>query len=169
MTALATYEDLTSRFDERSIRDLVSDTGDPTEALEACPIVTTLLESASGQILAAALAGNNYTEAELTALTGNAAALVKEMVCRLAVGGLMRRRIGRFRPEEIEAIEQSAIEWCTQLRQGKQLLPILAHQEASLPTIDGPTAVDYDRLNMITTRTRNFYPAVATRLPRGRQ
>ena len=170
MTAFADAAALIDRFDERTVRDLLSDTDIPApEAdLSTNARLTVILNAASGAILAAALAGNNYTEAELNALTGISAAWITDITCQLAFCRLARRRPQRFELEYLKSLEEPVNETLDQLRHGKRVLPIDSHLSASLPTIDGPTAVDYERMNLISSRTRNFYPNVASRLPRGR-
>lgn len=169
--AFATAADVVTRFDDRVVRDLLSDTGEPATDIDTNPNLLAILNSASGHVLSAAISGNNYTEAEITALiaaNGMGAAIVVDMVCQIAFCKMMRRRPGKFPPETIAGMEESVNEWLTQLRQGKRLLPIDNHVEASAVTIDGPTALDYQRLNLITSRTQNFYPSVSSRLPIGR-
>lgn len=170
MTALATSADMLVRYDENVVRDLLSDANTPVTAtdLDDNARLTAILETASGYVLAAAIAGGNYTEAELSALTGNGAAMLQDLVCTIAVCKLMRRRPGRFKIEDIRSQEKDTEEWLNALRKGQRLFPIDSHVDASLPTIDGPTAVDYVRLNLITERTRNFFPSQAQRLPIGR-
>lgn len=169
MTALITAEQFVDHFDERDIRDLLSDDGDPFAGdLATSDRLTHILESASGNLLAAASAGANYTEAELSGLEGNAQALMVEIVCTLAVVRLHRRRTNKLADETVKAWEEAAQGYLDMLRKGQRIFPVEAHQAAGLPTIGGPTAVDYNRMNLITTRTKNFYPSVASRLPLGR-
>lgn len=170
MTALATAADMLVRYDEPTIRDLLSDTATPAsdDNLANNARLTAMLTAGSGHVLASALAGNNYTEEELLAMTGNGQAMLVDLVCTITFCKLMRRRPGRFKPEDIIGQEKAVQEWLDALRKGQRLFPIAAHQTASNPTIDGPTAVEFQNLNLISTRTKNFYPHVASRLPIGR-
>jgi len=170
VTAFATADELVDRFDERTIRDLLSDTDEPAAQvpLSDNTRLAAIMDSASGMVLSAALAGNNYTEAELNALTGIAKAWITDLTCQLVFARLARRRPGRFDAAYLESLEEPARQWLDDLRHGKRILPVANHLEASTMTVDGPTAVDYDRLNLITSRTRHFFPNTAQRLPRGR-
>ena len=106
MTALITAEQFVDHFDERDIRDLLSDDGDPFAGdLATSDRLTHILESASGNLLAAASAGANYTEAELSGLEGNAQALMVEIVCTLAVVRLHRRRTNKLADEHVTLAE----------------------------------------------------------------
>lgn len=169
MAALATADDLIARYDERDIRDLVKDDGTAASgSLTANTLVLAALTSASGHVLAAAANSQNYTETDLAALTGNAQALLVDIVCQLAMVRLHRRRANNLNHEVFKALNEEAEAYLDMLRKGQRIFPVEAHQAAGLPTIGGPTAVDYERMNLITSRTKHFYPSVASRLPLGR-
>jgi len=169
MAAYATADDLTARYDERTIRDLLSDDGTPvTERLTAHTRLTSLLEAASGRVEAASLNAKMYTAVQLAALTGNSLGLLKDIVCDLTMIRLIMRRPEKFSSEQIKDMRESAEMYLEQLRKGERLFAIDANIDAGLPTIDGPTAVDYERLNLIPDRTRNYYPGRGRSLPIGR-
>jgi phage gp36-like protein len=169
MAAYATADDLVARYDERTIRDLLSDDGTPvTERLTSHTRLTSLLEAASGRVEAASLNAKMYTAVQLAALTGNSLGLLKDIVCDLAMIRLIMRRPEKFSSEQIKDMREAAEGYLEQLRKGERLFAIDANIDAGLPTIDGPTAVDYERLNLIPDRIRNYYPSRARRLPIGR-
>lgn len=164
----ATAEDMVARFDESLLRDLCSDGDTPVVDLAGSAKMVAALATGAGKIEAAVYVSNNYTPAELATLTGNSLALLVDLNCGLAMGTLLRRRPGRAADDVQKAIIEEANEMLEQIRSGTRLFTLEVHAESGLPTIGGPTAVDYSRLNMITSRTRNFYPSVASRLPTDR-
>lgn len=160
--------DLTKRYDSRTLADLASDTGTPEGDLSTSDRVSTALEDASGRIDAAVMQGRMYEADDLAGLTGNSLALLKRIACELAVAYLMSCRPERFGAEEIAAAGKAAEDYLERLRKGERLFVVEKVQDAQLPTIDGPTAVDYNRLNMIPERCHGYYPRRSTRLPIGR-
>jgi hypothetical protein len=110
-----------------------------------------------------------YSAADLAGLTGNSLALLKRIVCGLAMGYLWARRHADMGNQEIHAAQQEAEDFLDRLRKGERLFQsVEAARTSGKPTIDGPSSVDYDRLNMIPERAHGFYPRRATRLPIGR-
>lgn len=168
MAALASTDDLTARYDESQIRDLASDDNEPVTDLSSDTKVSTALEDGSGRLLAAALTGRHYTEADLAALTGNAGALVKRIVCDLAMAFLMGRRPAKFATEAIKAMKADAEAYLDRLRKGERTFDVEEALDAALPSVDGPTALDFKTLNLVTARTQNYYPHYSNRLPIGR-
>jgi phage gp36-like protein len=166
--AYATVDDFVAAFDEQTLRDLASDTGIPVESLSTSTAVTTALDAGAGRIEAACLVGEMYTDSDLTALTGNPAALLKRLNSEAALLYLIARRPEKYGSDYFKALDERLEKYLTQLRAGDRLFPTDAAVSAGLPEIDGPTAVTYERLNMITSRTKNFYPSVGQRLPIGR-
>lgn len=170
MAAYAAYTDLISRCDERVLMDLVSDTDEPEQDLPNSARITSALESGSGAVEAACFTAELYTPAQLSALTGNALSLLKDIVCQLALVKLLRRRPEKYASEDVHAMKEEAEEYLDRLRKGERLFWSTDGEQAGagLPTINGPTALTYTRLNMIPDRTKNFYPGRASRLPIGR-
>lgn len=166
----ATAADLIARFDANTIADLASDTGEPAGDISAAPRVLTALEDASGRVDAACMVSDLYTAADLAALTGNGLALLKRIVCDIALANLLGARPEKYGTEFFKAIDERAEEYLERLRKGARLFPIQAQKDAGLPSVDGPSAVDIDEdhLNLVTSRTHNFYPHAARRLPFGR-
>lgn len=170
MTAYASYLDLVERCDERVLTDLASDDNEP----EADPVnntkITGALDAASGMIEAACFTAELYTPDQLNALTGNAEALLKDIVCQLALVRLIRRRPEKYAADDVSAMREEAEEYLDRLRKGERLFWSIDGTQAGagLPTVNGPTAITYARLNMLPDRTKNFYPARITRLPIGR-
>lgn len=168
MAAYADYDDLVAFTDANTIADLLSDDGTPIADPSADTKLSTLFLAASGQVEAACGVSSLYTPDELAALTGNSQALLKQLVCCLAMVGLVRRRPEKWGSDYWQAIRQEAEDYLDKLRKGERLFDDSTKRDAGLPTIDGPTAIDYQNLNLIQSRTRNFFPSVGQRLPIGR-
>ena len=167
-TAYADYQDLIAFSDENTIKDLLSDTGNYAGDPDSDPKLLAIAAAASGQIEAACFVSRLYSSEELTALVGNARALLKQLTCQLMLVGLVRRRPEKFGTEYWQAVRKEAEEYLDRLRKGERLFDLAPEQAAGLPSVDGPTALDYQRMNLIQSRTRNFFPGVAQRLPLGR-
>lgn len=167
--AYASADDLVYRFDERVIKDLLSDHGIPVESLDGNPVLETALEDASGRIDGAIQVAKQYTAVDLAGLTGNSLALLKRIVCEIAMSFLIGRRPEMFGGERWLALQKSSEEYLDRLRKGERLFPAVADNlDAGLPEVDGPTASEYNTLNLLPDRTRRFYPLRGTRLPIGR-
>jgi hypothetical protein len=168
MAALADSDDLIVFYDEQTIKDLLSDDETAVTDLSANAKLSALLLAASGQVEAACGVSDLYTPTQLAAFTGNAQSLLKQIVCTLCMVMIARRRPEKFGSEYWQAVRKEAEEYLDRLRKGERLFDSEARREAGLPTIDGPTSVDYDNLRLIPSRVRNYFPAVGHRLPVGR-
>jgi hypothetical protein len=168
MAAYATSADLINFADENSVKDLLSDTGTYTGTLSTDTKLTALLQAASGAIEAACGVSELYNPTDLAALAGNSLVLLKELVCQLTMVLLVRRRPEKYGSEYWQAIRKEAEDYLDRLRKGERLFDDSHKRLAGLPTIDGPTSIDYQRLNLLPSRTRNFFPSVGQRLPLGR-
>jgi phage gp36-like protein len=169
MAAHATSADLIKRFDTNVIGDLASDTGTPiaSAAFSADANITAALADATGEINSAVMVSDLYTSTELTDLSDQDEEYLKRICCDLAMGYLFGRRPEKY-GEAIDRITKYAREQLELIRTGKRLFNVTARKTAGQPEIDGPSAVDYQNMNLIPDRTRNFYPARGTRLPIGR-
>ena len=163
----ATASDLAARFDANIIGDLASDTGEsvPVDQLVNSSAVTVALADSSGQVDAALSVGKQYIVEDLEDLTGTALALLKRIVCQLAMIYLMERRQENLGSERLKSMTEAVEEYLDKLRSGDRIFGIPANLDASLPDLDGPSTLNHANMNLITTRTRNFYPDVAQRLP----
>ena len=166
--AYAAASDLVKRFDERDIADLASDDGTPVADLATDAKVTAALSSASGRINSAVMVADLYQAADLSGLSGDDAEFLKDITCALAMGFLLRRRSSRYQ-EIYAAVVKQAEEQLELLRSGKNLFNVAEVKSAGQPSVDGPTAAEYALQNGISDRTRNYYPARATRLPTNRR
>jgi len=166
--AYATATDLAARYDENTIKDLASDTGEPVDDITTDPKVLAALDDASGRVESAITVARIYSAADLAGLTGNTLALLKRITCELAMVFLIQRRPEKYADEALERMKAGAEDFLDRLRKGERLFAVEAARDAGLPEIDGPSAITYNRLNMIPDRTRNFYPSRKSRLPLGR-
>jgi phage gp36-like protein len=166
--AYATADDLVTMFDERTLRDLASDTGQSATELSTNAAVLEALESGAGRIDAAVMVGDMYQPVDLANLTGHSLSLLKRMNGELALMYLMMRRPEKYGSDMFKALDERVETYLQQLREGQRLFATDNAKAAGLPSVDGPTAVEIQRLNLITARTPKYYPAIATRLPIGR-
>jgi hypothetical protein len=153
--------------DETIIADLVSDTATQEDDLATNAKLLKLIEAAEGRVESACTVANIYTPVILAALTGNSLALYQEIVSNLAMLSLFKRRPGKYAELAEQAKEYEA--YLDRLRKGERVFGgVEDARDAGLPDIDGPTAIDYQNLNLIPDRTQHFYPNRQSRLPIGR-
>jgi phage gp36-like protein len=156
--AYATPADLISRKDRNDVGQLCGDDKrvvSPVDLTTNQPCLDALAD-ASGDIEAALLVGNRYTVADLTTLTGNSLALLKRICCDIAMSLLLDRRPG-WNPAKSKEIRDLANDRLERLRKGENTFNIQASLDAGEPVVDGPTMMEYDRLNLIRDRVKNFY------------
>lgn len=163
--AYATPDDMVLRFDANTIGDLVSDTGVAATDLTTNATVLAALEAASGRVDAAALVSQNYSTAELAALTGNSLALLKDIVCDLAMIRLLKRRPEKITNEALAAASKEAEDYLDRLRRGDRLFDVAAHETAGVISVEGPTTLEFENLNLITARTKNYFADYRSRWP----
>jgi len=157
--AYAAPSDMAERFDERIIKDLASDTGQAVASITADTKVLAALDDGAGRIDSAATVGQQYTSANLAALTGTALSLLKRLNCELAMLFLMGRRQDKWLSDGYEKMERRCEEQLERIRKGERVFGLTANRDAGLPTIDGPTTTEYRDLYLVRDRVQNFYPA----------
>lgn len=161
--------------DSRTLCDLLSDSDTPINDLSSSPVALQLLSQASGHLLAACLVSGIYSADDLNAVATNAGdpsqSLMFEIIGQLATVAACRRRPEKMGSETLKSMREEAEMYLDLLRTGKRLFAVPGNSgniEAGQVLIDGPTLPTMQRVNGITIRTRNYYPSVAQRLPRGR-
>lgn len=170
MAEYCTADDLKLYADESNLRDLATDTGQALIGdLAESPVITELIKMASGRLEAACLVSENYSTTELTTMSDNSKALAREICARLVIVALMSRRIERYNAESVKAYRDDAENYLQLLRDGHRLFDVGKHAEAGKPELTYPSAQQIIDQNQITSRTRNFYPNPASRLPVSRQ
>lgn len=155
-------------MDARTAGDLCGDVGIQVSAagLLTDDVFAAALAAGAGEIEAALMQGQRYTAAQLTALTGNSAAMLQRINARLALRILWQRRPWVEDQGRIASFEE-ADKILRDLATGKIVFDIDDHKSASVATITGPSTATVQRLQGIATQARgNFYPAM--RLPYGR-
>ena len=159
--------------DARTIADLCSDSGTPVD-LTTDETAPALLSAASGHLVAACLVSGIYSTDDLALVAANTGdpsqSLMFEIIGQIASAALLRRRLGATN-EVAKALKEEAEQYLDLLRNGKRLFSVPGNTnniEAGQVEVDGPTLARMQQVNGITIRTKNFYPSVAQRLPRGR-
>lgn len=157
--AYATAADLLLRKDWREIGDLVSDdTVQISESeLTTDAKVLVALSDASGDINASLLAGGRYTVANLESLTGDSLALLKRITCEIGIYYLLVRR-PNLDSKTLEYYEKLREMYLRRLSTGEDLFNLDSVLNASLPDVDGPTSLGFEKLNLLRDRAYNYYP-----------
>lgn len=165
MTALAVSADMLKRFDARVLGDLVGDAGVrvPQSDLLDHPNLQAALDDAWGEILSVLTSGERYSEADLTALTGDSRQYLIRVNCKIAIKNLYERREWAGDDDQREdaiAAGRTALE---ELRTGKKVLTTAA-AEAGTPHIKTPSVHTIQTTNLVVDNARRgFYPS--RRLP----
>jgi len=161
-------------LDGNSLADLLSDSGTPAN-IASSPAAYQLLSAASGHLLAACLVSGIYSADDLALVAANTGdpsqSLMFEIIGQIALVSLLRRRPEKGSAETTTSLREEAEQYLDLLRQGKRLFAVPGNSgniEAGQVEVDGPTLPTMRRVNGITIRTKNYYPSVAQRLPRGR-
>ena len=167
MAAYATSTQLLERYDANEIADLASDEGQAVTriALLTDSKVAASLSDASGEVEAALLVGGMYTTDQLEGLTGNAAAKLVRMTCDIAMCFLYERR-PLYNVDNVAKFRELADKYLDRLRKGENVFNVAANIGAGTPSVDGPTTVGYESLNLVRDRVQNYYPG--RRLPNNR-
>lgn len=165
--AYASGYDMVDRFDSREIGDLLSDSGVAVDEgdIPGNSKMVAILDDASGEIEAALLVGNRYTTDDLSALTGSSLSHLKRVVCELAMRDLLARRPA-YNPDLLESFEKRCNRQLERLRNGENVFNLSEQEDAGVPSVDGPTTLDFQNLNLVRDRVNNYYPS--RRLPNNR-
>lgn len=157
--SFATPAQFLERFDARDVGDLCADDGVSVDriALLTDANLQAALDDASGLVLAALNVAGRYTEADLTGLAGVSAKYLVRVTCEIALALLWGRR-PLYRLEERKAALEVAEAHLERLRKGEHVLAVPDNIAAGTPSIDGPTAVQIDSLNLVRDRVNNYYP-----------
>lgn len=158
--AYADAFDLVDRKSAQTIGDLVSDSGEAVDEgdLSSNARVTAALDSASGAIESALLAGGRYSTADLGSLSGNGLAYLKMITCDIAMTYLFARK-PTTSVDEYKAAQDLADVHLERLRKGERIFNIAEVVTAGVPSYSGPTVPELRELNLIRDRTNNYFPA----------
>lgn len=157
--AYATVAQLLQRFDYRDIADLVSDTGSPVAqgSLATDANALAALNDASGEVETALLMGGRYTTTDLAGLTGNSLYHLIRMTCDVAIALLFARR-PLYAFDKYKDARELAEKHLDRLRKGEAVFNLSDMAAASVPSVDGPTTIEYQNLNLVRDRVHNHYP-----------
>lgn len=162
MAAFATPADLLLRYDVRTLGDICSDDGIRVSEtnLLTDQKVTTALDSATGQIMAAVLRGERYTAADLATMTSESRDYLKDLTCRIAFWLLWQRKPYPDDQNRMEA-KKNADEALELLRTGQHIFDIAETIEAGKPDVETVTRTEIaDYWNLFVDRARGrYYPS----------
>lgn len=164
-----TGSDLSDRFDERDIRELVVDDGSNANVVDISTNsrITVALDDARGEVVAALRKSGRYTDADLEALGGVNASYLKRIVCEIAFLHLLRRR-PNFSPQALEAYEKARAGYLKDLQDGNS---ILSDSDDSITSgrasTDGPSLGEWNTYNMAVDRARGARGYFPPRRPFG--
>ncbi len=169
MAVYATAAQWFERHDVRHIGQLINDDNIEINRLDLLndSTVATLLQDASGEMDAALLTAQRYLDTDLSGLTGNALNHRVRICCDIAMSLACDRRTGHD-PEVAQRHRERAEAHLEKLRTGVNIFDLTAQQEASNPTVDGPTSVDYQRQNLLVDRAHRYFSNRKQRLPTDR-
>lgn len=155
----ATPADYLARYDARVAGDLVDDMEDQQspDDLLTDDVLQAMLDDASGDIEAALGVGGMYTPTQLESLTGNAQKHLIRICCDIAHVYLLRRR-GIIPADKHAAAIELAEAHLERLRNGQNVFNIPDQENAGIIDTTGPSLVDFQNMNLIRDRTRNYYP-----------
>lgn len=159
MPTYVSASDLTARFDERDIQQLVIDdssSGDTVDVTTSTRVAAAL-DDAEGEVIGALRRGGRYAAAQLAALTGADLAYLKRIVCDIAMVHLLRRR-PTFSPEVFAAYESIRKGHIKDLQDGNSVLTAdePAAVVAGAISNEGPSVAEWDHMNLWRDRSRYF-------------
>lgn len=125
--AYITGEEFLSRYDSRTIAELISDTGTPAESVASSSVLLNALEDAAATIRMAARVSDRYESLDLDNIAADATNRyqLQRLNADLAVGYLCRRRM--MPPDKVAAMApgyDEAQEILELLRRGERIFDI---------------------------------------------
>lgn len=168
--AYADGSDLVAYYDINTVGDLVTDDRSGLSRIDivADDNLTKALSAASGEINVCLQAGGFYSLADLALVSGDALEHLKRITCDIAMAILVRRRLSKIGQELAKGILDLAEKHLDNLRKGINIFGLPGQAEDSLPTINGPTVLGYETLNLMPDRMVRHFATRAQRLPLNR-
>jgi phage gp36-like protein len=166
MAGFANTDDMIQRYDSRTLGDLVTDDG--TRVAEASlknnDKLQTALDSATGQVLAAALRADRYTKADLLSLTGESREYLVDITCAIAFWNLWRRKPYTDLKDQQTAAQHDAKDALEMLRSGDHIFDVATVRSAGIPKIETVTKVQAEEWSLFLdiARAGHFYPVRRT-------
>lgn len=165
----ATAEEMEDRFDSRTIKDLLLDTGEAATNSGATERMVTALMDATGAIITACNVGKMYAEDDLETVKttrGPDGYLLRRICCELALVYLIEARPEKFKGQYSELTRRTE-GYLDRFRKGERVFSITANKDAGVVSHEGLDRYQYPlHGNWIPDRMRGFYPPRA--LPSGR-
>lgn len=159
MPTYVSASDLTARFDQRDIQQLVIDDQSDASVVDITdnPIVETALDDAEGEVVAALRKGGRYNADRLGALSGADLSYLKRIVCDIAMVHLLRRR-PTFNAEVLDTYDKLRKGYLKDLQDGSSVITgdELATTEAGAVSNEGPTIGEWINMNMWRDRAKYF-------------
>ncbi len=152
--AYLTGAEFLQRYDARTVGDLVQDTGARvTTNLATDTNLLAMIADASGWVESACYVGNRYTSADLTALTGSSAALLKRLVADISFAFLRQRR--GYDLEQFPLVQES-FNMLDRLRLGERVFDIAAVKDAGNASATTTSKQTILSQNLLRDNTRYF-------------
>lgn len=170
MASYATPAQLLQRFDARLLGDLCADDGTRVSAVNLLTddVLQAALDDASGAIDAALRASERYSVEALDSLATESqdedtevksSRHLVRVTCCVAMMYLADRRLyGGGDNQTLNRVIEQAKQYLKDLQSGKDIFDINESAEYGKPQVSGPTTAQLDSLNLVTRRTRNYYP-----------
>lgn len=128
MASFATPTDMMNRYDANRLGQLVKDDGTQatTVALLTDPVLLTMLDDATQFLRSAFIAGNRYSDADLTAfMASTSAGLLIRLCCDLSYGLLFTRRgYSEAETQNASPRYKTAMEMIAGIRDGQAILDL---------------------------------------------
>ncbi len=159
MAVYVTVTQLLERYDWRTIADLVSDTDVPVTLtdLQTDTKLAMAIADASGDIDSALRACGRYSTTDLSTLIGNSGSLLQRICSEIVIAYLFDRRPA-YNVDLLDIYRKGKKEHLDKLANGTNIFDLPAVVAAGVPSIDGPTTIEYDNLNLLRDQTRNYFP-----------
>ena len=158
--AFADSTDMTARYDERTIGDLLSDDGTRVSpsVFPTNDKLNAALDATSGEIRAHLLRGQRYSQTDLDNLTGDDLEYLKDITCQGTFWRLYRRKPYQDKDQHNEARDQYK-EILASLRRGDEVFAGVTDDiEAGRPKVDTVTRVQAQDWNLVADAMRpRFY------------
>jgi phage gp36-like protein len=146
----ASVSDFLARYDRRTIGDLVSDTDDRETNLDNHPVLLSALSDASGIVEAYCLAGGRYHSEDLASMTGNAASLLKRLVCDIAYL-LLKDRRGYILDDYHREIYGRVSSTLEKLRNGEMIFGFTKTQKAGVARVSEKSPMTIRTISPLAT------------------
>jgi phage gp36-like protein len=150
----ASTSQMATRYDERTLRGLISDDDDLAATVTEGGVLDALLEDATGVIQSAVYQGRTYTSDQMATLT--ASPLLIRLVCDIAIKMLFARR-ARDMPSAVQQNYDEAMDILDEIRKGVRVFDSV--QNAASQTVSGYVQPTTTRPNNLPISSSPLYPS----------